>query len=67
MLRRIQWAGKGLKLKGRTGIIDESRSQGRKEGLGSPAQHRNKDTSAAETGRKEIRTGMLRVARTFAM
>ena len=41
MLRRIQWIWKGLKIKERIGIIDESRSQRKEEGLSSTAQHRN--------------------------
>ena len=67
MLRRIQWPGKGLKIKGRAGLIDESRPQGRKERPVSTAPHRNRDSSSAEPGRKEIRTGMLRAARGCAV
>ena len=49
MLRRIQWSGKGLKIKHKVGVTNESRSQRRKEELGSTAQHKNRDTSSFET------------------
>lgn len=57
MLRRIQWIWKGLKIKERVGIIDESRSQRKEEGLSSTT---GADTSSSATERKEIRIGTFR-------
>jgi hypothetical protein len=49
--------GKGLKKKERAGIIDETRSQRRKEGLSFTVQPRDRYTTSSEAGRLEIRTG----------
>lgn len=61
------YAEKDPVARGRAGLIGESRSQGKKERLDSPAPHRNRGTSSAVLGRKEIRTGMLRAARGCAV